>query len=309
MSDPITHKLKTIFSEFIVDTMNGIMVFDESDQIIFCNKVIAEMYGLSDTRDLLGKTFNHMAAHCYHTNSGLIIETDDLNTWLAYAESKRRKQKYRRFEVDLHDGRWFQISEQLVHENCIVMIATNITDKKDAESRLTEMSEELFQLATTDALTNVFNRRHFMEQAQVEQKRCRRENSGYALLMLDLDSFKAINDNYGHACGDAVLTNIAKTIKLELRDYDLLGRIGGEEFAILFPNTNSASALAISQRIRCSIEHLKIEFNNQIIQVTTSIGVALDEHSEKDLEEMFLIADKFLYQAKENGRNQVIIND
>jgi diguanylate cyclase (GGDEF)-like protein/PAS domain S-box-containing protein len=300
-------QLKTIFSEFIFDTMNGIMVFDGNDQIIFCNQVIADMFGFSNHENLHGKTFNQIITHCYQSQSGLIIETDNLNTWLKYAEEKRRSENYRRFEVDLHDGRWFLISEQLVNKDCIVMISTDITDKKNAETRLTEMSAELFLLATTDALTNVFNRRHFMEQALAEQKRCQREESGYALLMLDLDSFKAINDGYGHACGDAVLTNIAKTIKLELRDYDLLGRIGGEEFAILLPNTNSASALAISQRIRCSIEHLKIEFNNQIIQVTTSIGIALDEHSEKNLEEMFLIADKFLYQAKKKGRNQVVI--
>ncbi|MEH6447660.1 MAG: diguanylate cyclase [Oleispira sp.] len=300
-------QLKAIFSEFIIDTMNGIMVLDENDKIIFCNKVVAGMYGLTDCDDLFGKTFSQMVSHCYHTHTGIIIDTDNLDSWLAYAESKRRCQKYRRFEVDLHDGRWFQISEQLVHNDCIVMIATDITDKKNAESRLTEMSEELFLLATTDALTNVFNRRHFMEQALTEQKRCRREKYSYALLMLDLDSFKAINDNYGHACGDAVLISIADMIKLELRDYDLLGRIGGEEFAILLPNTTHTSALIISERIRCSIEHLNIESNGHSVKATVSIGVALDENVDKDLEEMFLIADKFLYQAKENGRNQVVL--
>ena len=92
------------------------------------------------------------------------------------------------------------------------MITTDITDKKDTETRLSNMSKELFLLATTDALTNAFNRRHFMEKARTEQKRCQREKSGYALLMLDLDSFKAINDNYGHACGDAVLIGIAEMI-------------------------------------------------------------------------------------------------
>ena len=302
------NQLTAIFSEFVIDTMNGIIVFDRDDQIIFCNQASSNMFGFSNNNDLHGKTFDQIMTHCYDSQSGVIIETDDLNSWLKYAKDKRRSESYRNFDVDLHDGRWFLISEQLVNKDCIVMISTDITDKKNAEYRLTEMSKELFSLATTDALTNVFNRRHFMEQALVEQKRCRREDSGYALLMLDLDSFKAINDNYGHACGDIVLTSIAKAIKLELRDYDLLGRIGGEEFAILLPNTNPTSALAISQRIRCSIEHLKIEFNNQIIQVTASIGVALDEKSEKNLEEIFLTADKFLYKAKKNGRNQVIIS-
>lgn len=309
MSELISHKLKTIFSEFIVDTMNGIMVFDEDDQVIFCNKIIAEMFGVSDTNLLLGKTFNQIAAHCYHTQTGLIIEADNFDNWIAYAKSKRRSEKYRRFEIDLHDGRWFQISEQLVHNKCIVMIATDISDKKDAESRLTKMSKELFLLATTDALTNVYNRRHFMEQALIEQIRCQREKAGYALLMLDLDSFKAINDHYGHACGDTVLKSIAETIKRELRTYDLLGRIGGEEFAILLPNTDKSSALAISQRIRISVESLKIEFNKHALKATVSIGVSLDINANKDLEEMFLSADKLLYQAKESGRNKVVIRD
>ena len=309
MPDPNSHKLQTIFSEFIVDTMNGIMVFDENDQIIFCNKIIAEMYGLTDIRLLLGKTFNQMATHCYHTNTGLIIETDDLDTWLRYAEGKRRKEKYRRFEVDLHDGRWFQISEQLVNYNCIVMISTDITDKKDAETRLAAMSEELFLLATTDALTNTYNRRHFMEQAVIEQKRSQREKTGYALLMLDLDSFKAINDKHGHACGDLVLKSVAAAIKLELRNYDLLGRIGGEEFAILLPNTTLASSKKIADRICYSIGQLKIECNNDSIRPTASIGLSIDDHSNITLEDMFLSADKLLYRAKKNGRNQVAIND
>lgn len=301
-------QLKAIFSEFIIDTMNGIMVFDENDQIIFCNKVITEMFRPpSDISHLYGQTFNQMVAHCYHSNTGLVIDTDNLESWLEYACNKRRSEKYRRFEIDLHDGRWFQISEQLVNDNCIVMIATDITDKKDAELRLAEMSQKLFLLATTDALTNVSNRRHFMEQAQAEQKRCQREQFNYALLMLDLDSFKEINDNHGHACGDAVLTAIANTIKLALRDYDLLGRIGGEEFAILLPNTTRTAALSISERIRDSVEKLNITSNGHAVKTTVSIGVALSKNTDKNLEEMLLIADKLLYQAKENGRNQVVI--
>ena len=307
MAEHYSKQLKAIFSEFVINTMNGIIVFDGKDQIIFCNNMVTQMFGITDSRYLHGKTFNQMATHCYQTKTGLIINTDDLDAWLAYASNKRRSQKYRRFEIDLHDGRWFQISEQLVQDNCIVMIATDITDKKDAESRLTKMSEELFLLATTDALTNVFNRRHFMEQALTEQKRCQREGFGYALLMLDLDSFKDINDNHGHACGDKVLTAIAKTIKLELRDYDLLGRIGGEEFAILLPNTTHSSALSISERIRCSIENLHIESDGRSVKTTVSIGVALDNNAGKNLDEMLLIADKFLYHAKENGRNQVVL--
>lgn len=309
MSDYRLQKLKVIFAEFIVNTMNGIMVFDEDDQIIFYNQVIAEMLGASDTDVLLGKTFNQMASHCYHSQTGLIITTDSIDNWFKYAKNKRRSEKYRRFEIDLHDGRWFQISEQLVHKNCIVMISTDITDKKNAESRLTEMSQELFLLATTDSLTNIYNRRHFMEQASIEQKRCQREKAGYALLMLDLDYFKAINDGYGHACGDAVLKEVANTIKQELRTYDLLGRIGGEEFAILLSNTDKGSALTIAERVRISVANSEVKCNSQRLKATVSIGVALDHNANKSLESLFLSADKLLYQAKNNGRNQVAVDN
>lgn len=232
-----TDKLIAIFSEFVTGTMNGICVFDENDKIIFSNDIAANMFGLQDHTAAEGKSFEDIITHCFNSQKGLVIEADNLDIWLASAALKRRSENHRHFEVDLHNGNWYLISEQVVTNNCIVMISTDITDKKNAESRLTEMSKDLFLLASTDALTNTYNRRHFIDQSKVEQKRCIREHYGYSLLMLDLDFFKQINDNYGHACGDAVLTTVATTIKIELREYDLLGRIGGEEFAVLLPNT------------------------------------------------------------------------
>lgn len=304
-----TDKLIAIFSEFVTGTMNGICVFDENDKIIFSNNVAANMFGFQDHSALDGKSFEDIITHCYHNPNGLIVKTDNLDTWLTNAAEKRRSKNHRHFEVDLHNGNWYLISEQLVSNDCIVMISADITDKKNAESRLTEMSKELFFLASTDALTNTYNRRHFIEQAKIEQKRCIREHYGYSLLMLDLDFFKQINDNYGHACGDSVLTTVASTIKLELRDYDLLGRIGGEEFAVLLPNTTNSSAFTIAERIKDSIDSLAIESKGNTLNVTASIGVALDEKSDKGLEDMFLAADKLLYKAKKNGRNQVIMSN
>lgn len=308
MAKQKTDPLDAIFAEFVINTLNGICVFDGNDKVIFTNDTAAQMFGYEDKSCLQNKYFKDVINHCYHTKTGLIIETDDLAAWLELADKKRRSKNHRRFEADLHDGSWYLISEQVVQDDCIVMISADITDKKNAESRLTQMSEELFFLATTDALTNVYNRRYFIEQAEVEQRRCRREDYGYALLMLDLDFFKNINDNYGHACGDSVLTTVADAIKSQLREYDLLGRIGGEEFAILLPNTTSATALSIAQRIRNSIENLTIECKTHSLKITASIGVALDEQANKDIEDLFLIADKLLYKAKENGRNQVAIN-
>lgn len=307
MANNKNDQLYAIFSEFVINTMNGICVFDANDKIIFSNDSAAQMFGYKNPSSLQDLYFKDIITHCHHTQTGLAIQTDDLEGWLKIAYTKRRSKTHRRFETDLHNGSWYLISEHVVHDGCIVMISADITDKKNAENRLTEMSKELFFLATTDALTNVFNRRHFIEQAQIEQRRCRRENYGYALLMLDLDFFKSINDNHGHACGDCVLTTVAGAIQSQLREYDLLGRIGGEEFAILLPNTDSISALTIAERIRKAIEALQIECKAHTLNVTASTGVALDKSADKCLEDMFLVADQLLYQAKENGRNKVVI--
>lgn len=302
------HQLSAIFTEFVIDTLNGITVFDGDDKVIFCNDTAAQMFGYAISSDLYGMNFNQIITHCYNTKAGLIIDTDDVENWLASANEKRRSKNHRRFEADFQDGSWYLISEQVVNNDYLVMISVDITDKKNAENRLTEMSKELYFLATTDALTNVYNRRHFIEQVNVEQQRCQREKYGYALLMLDIDLFKDVNDNFGHACGDNVLTRTATAIKLELREYDLLGRIGGEEFAILLPNTTSASALSIAQRIRTAIENLNIKCKNNTIKITASIGIAMDENANISVEDIFLKADKLLYKAKDKGRNQVAIN-
>ena len=307
MSKSKEDKLQSILNEFAINTLNGVIVFDGKDNIIFCNNAAAELYGFEHYYELQNLTFRQAITHCYQSKKGLIVDTDDLDAWFKYAEKIRRSETHRRFEIDLNNGRWHLVSEQIVDDNCIVVVSIDITDKKHAELRLAEMTKQLLVLATTDALTNTFNRRHFTEQAIIKQQQCKREQKSYALLMLDLDHFKSINDNYGHACGDKVLIEIASALKSELRPYDILGRIGGEEFAILLPSTNKSSALSIAQRIRESIENLRIKYKQNTLRVTTSIGVAVDLDTDKNLDELFLEADKRLYKAKENGRNLVAI--
>lgn len=233
-------KLQSILSEFLLNTMNGIIVFDGNDTIIFCNDSAAKLYGYDNKLELEGLSFREAITYCYTSKKGLIVNTDHLESWLEYAEGVRRSKAYRRFEVDTHNGCWYSVTEQIVDDNCLVIIATDITDKKEAETQLANMSKELLILASTDTLTNTSNRRHFIEQANIERRRCLREKQGYALLMLDLDYFKTINDTFGHVCGDNVLIQVAQAIKLQIREYDILGRIGGEEFAILLPPYNQS---------------------------------------------------------------------
>lgn len=169
-----------------------------------------------------------------------------------------------------------------------------------------EIEQELKRLATTDTLTGAANRRCFFELAEQEFKRVRRYKNSVAFLVLDIDHFKTINDNYGHQGGDEVLRVFVQACKKELREADVFGRIGGEEFAILLPETDQPSARLVAERIRQKIERMVITFEEQAIKITVSIGVATIAITDKSFDQVFQRADTALYEAKNSGRNRVI---
>ena len=171
-----------------------------------------------------------------------------------------------------------------------------------------ERSEEAAQkLALTDPLTGAFNRRTFLEFADKEIARTRREKGALSLVMLDLDLFKEINDRYGHLAGDEVLKGVVKTVLTCLRKEDLLVRYGGEEFCILLPSVASDRATAMAERTREVVEKAKFAHNGRSLQVTVSIGVAgLSNRSNEGVETLVSRADEALYAAKKAGRNRVV---
>lgn len=165
----------------------------------------------------------------------------------------------------------------------------------------------LEQQANIDALTGLNNRRNFYVLGELELKRALRQETPLAALMLDADLFKKVNDTYGHAAGDLVLQDLAKTMKNTLRDIDVLGRIGGEEFAVLLPNTHLPQALEVAERLRLKLAERKITLpEGGSIGFTVSIGLALLTPTEQRLNDLLKKADLALYQAKEQGRNRVV---
>ena len=168
-----------------------------------------------------------------------------------------------------------------------------------------EHEERLFRLATTDALTGLLNRRYFLDKLTQELKRLRRSKAGAVLLALDVDFFKAVNNTHGHAAGDRVLKHFAFTLKASLRDIDLIGRLGGEEFGILLPGTDPATGLTVAERLREAVALSPVRVQNTRLRITVSIGVtdldAKDEHIDQALQR----ADQALYVAKGAGRNGV----
>ncbi|ABM02127.1 diguanylate cyclase [Psychromonas ingrahamii 37] len=185
-------------------------------------------------------------------------------------------------------------------------------DQQLLEQLVTERTEELEQakdraelLARTDPLTNMLNRRAFFECGSVEIKRSLRYKSSLAIMMIDLDHFKSINDNYGHAAGDNALLSVANTLKAMIRNVDIIGRIGGEEFAVIIPHADLEIATELAQRLRLGIEKVEIIIDNQPVKITACFGVTSIDIKSESLDEALKRADKALYLAKENGRNRV----
>ena len=171
------------------------------------------------------------------------------------------------------------------------------------EKQRNQFQQKLQELANTDYLTGIHNRRSFITQANIEFGRANRSNHDPSLLLIDLDHFKKVNDGFGHKAGDEVLIYVAKVIQDQLRDFDVFARFGGEEFVILLPETTQEQAYAVAERLRKSIEKLIVNTEDNIeIKCTISIGLTHRQPGEA-LDSMLSKADQALYMAKSAGRN------
>ncbi len=171
--------------------------------------------------------------------------------------------------------------------------------------RMRESNRQLLELATRDMLTGVLNARAYYEVCDRMISAAKRHQSPYAVLFVDLDHFKRINDTYGHAAGDIVLKSVADCLTRSLRASDALGRIGGEEFSIFLPDTDIDGALQLAETLRTAIEGLMPSTGERQLKVTASIGVARNQHSEQTMKEIQRQADQAMYYAKSQGRNRV----
>jgi diguanylate cyclase (GGDEF)-like protein len=187
-----------------------------------------------------------------------------------------------------------------------VLVFRDVTIRREDERRLRKMQKELERLAHTDALTGLYNRRIFMQRLEEEVERVRRHGKALSVLIFDLDFFKSINDTYGHDTGDIVLVAISRVTTEVKRMSDVAARLGGEEFALLLPETDQQGAVQLAQRLRTSIEkHIYLSTSGSPVKVTASIGVATATKAEQEVDKLLSLADKQLYRAKHNGRNRV----
>lgn len=176
------------------------------------------------------------------------------------------------------------------------------------EQQLIARNVELLEMASTDILTGLSNRRAIVQQSQAEIRRANRYQKNLAVLMLDIDHFKQINDQYGHAAGDKVLTEFAMLCQRSIRDTDLAGRYGGEEFFVLLPELDLQTTIMSAERLRLAVaSHAFYLSDGTCINITCSIGIAMYLPEQDDLDRLLLRADKALYQAKHQGRNRCCV--
>ena len=205
--------------------------------------------------------------------------------------------------IALSDNRDSVYPSQKIRVSTLLAENTKLRREYD---KIRQENKTLQMLASLDTLSGLLNRRSLFERIEVEIERSLRLGLPLAGIMIDIDHFKRVNDNFGHACGDMVIQDIGRRLTQSLRKYDHAGRYGGEEFFVVFPNTTADTALAISERFRKEIEEAPYSWEDHPFALTISIGIAQFTPGESR-EKWISRADLAMYGAKQNGRNQVVL--
>ncbi|MDC8833083.1 sensor domain-containing diguanylate cyclase [Alteromonas gilva] len=186
----------------------------------------------------------------------------------------------------------------------LCMLVYDVTVQASSRLNIEGLNKQLTQMSRVDGLTRLFNRRYWQERFGNIFKLAKRRGSVDTAMMLDIDHFKAVNDTYGHQCGDKVIQALAAIIKDTVRETDLAGRYGGEEFAIILRDSNSDNAQEVAERIRVAAENMAVTHDGQTVRFTVSLGLAAFNMQDDNEMQWLERADQALYKAKENGRNQ-----
>lgn len=190
----------------------------------------------------------------------------------------------------------------------LCLIVYDVTDNATHKKDLQQANSELAVLSQTDGLTGLFNRTHWENCLQAEYKRWMRSHHASCLVMVDIDHFKNVNDTYGHMVGDEVIRHISSLIREHVRETDISGRYGGEEFAILLADTPIENAQVFAERLRQEVAKSIVKYNDIEVKYTISLGLAEIDNSIKNYEAWIECSDAALYRSKESGRNKVTLH-
>lgn len=274
----------------------GIYLLDRDGIILSWNQGAASLTGYSEA-DVLGKPFAFLFTDAARSEN---LANKTLQFTRANRHHKDEQPRLRKDGQEMIALCSLDVVRSKTGEIvCFVEVFTDITDQKNREARL-------YFRATRDALTGVYNRGHFNELANLEVERAKRFSEPLSIVLLDIDGFKTINDRHGHESGDLVLVGLTRILQEYARKVDLVGRMGGEEFAMLLPRANKEPAYELIQRLRLRVmEARHMTPSGVTVSVTISAGVAALRPQTRDLRELARNADAALYKAKREGSNRV----
>jgi diguanylate cyclase (GGDEF)-like protein/PAS domain S-box-containing protein len=287
-------------------TENGIMILDSEDNVVYSNQMASELFGFENSK-VLGQSFDDLIRHAYNAQHGLSIQAEDIEQWLSEAMLLRRTEVYRSFEVDSLEGRWFLIVEQVLEDEHLCIFFFDQTNQRETEEELYHSKALLSQATSHDLMTGLLNHRTFVDRAKQEISRGYRANSPTTLLLTDLCKLKDINDKYGHHAGDHCLIQVAHQLRELYRDYDIIGRLDGDEFAILLSGANEQDTEVIARRTQTLFEQLELEFEGRVFKTQVNIGAHVLGRSQLPFDQMHHCAEEALLEAKVEGNGGLVI--
>jgi diguanylate cyclase (GGDEF)-like protein len=238
------------------------------------------------------RAFRHMLASRGEYGDG------DVEALVASREAIARSKEPVHYERQLVSGKWIECRGTPIAGGGYLAIYRDIQKQR-------EMQDRLERLATCDDLTGLANRRQFLAALEREMERVRRYQRSLCVAIVDVDHFKSVNDGHGHAAGDQVLRALADVLAATVRDVDAVGRLGGEEFGLMLPESDLSSAVKVAERVRQAVAAMTLDVEGESLGVTVSVGLA-QTTPDCDMKGLLARADAALYTAKRNGRNRVI---
>jgi len=275
----------------------GVILLDKDMRARFINRASRRLWKMPAALADRIPSFEKLMRHA-RNSSAYAVPPEELDAFVERRIALVRAGDETPIDLRLADGRIIRFQCKALPEGGRFLSYTDVTD-------LVRGAEEFERLATTDSLTGICNRRHFLALADDQWRRFERDRAPLALLIFDIDLFKSINDRFGHNIGDAVINHVIDICRKVARRDDILARIGGEEFVLLLPATTGEHAVELAEKMRQRLDAAPIVIEGNSMTVTMSVGVATADDAMRSIGDLMKLADQALYDAKRGGRNRV----
>lgn len=289
------------FRALFESSRDAVMILDQ-DRYVECNQAALGIFGCNSVDELIGRTPADFSPPFQPSGADSRAEACRQMEKAFSGGSAFFEWRHSRLNGDAFPAEIMLSKVDVQGKIMLQALARDITTRKTMEN-------ELKRLASTDPLTGADNRRSFLEKGERELLRARRYHHPFSVLMMDIDHFKSVNDTHGHQVGDEVLKTLVSQSNRLIRATDILGRLGGEEFAVILPETTAGTALEVCERLRVELSEIVVDSDRGPVRFTVSIGLSMCENASDTLAAIMERADAALYRAKAGGRNRVVRSD